>query len=231
MTCPISRKINLPHLRNLSTDKGAFSMQIHSFPLQSDALDAAVAALRAGTLVVVATETVFGVVADASNADAVAALYAAKGRAATVPLQILVPDAAAACAIGQWNGMADRLAQAFWPGPLTLVVPLLAEAEAMIAENVLAGGETIGIRVPNHPSVQALLAVFGAPLAASSANRSGEPPAHNAAEAVAALGVAVACVLDGPCDANAQASTVVDVTRTPPQVLRQGGCDVAAIIG
>lgn len=193
---------------------------IHSFPPSAEALHDACTILTQGGLIALATETVFGVAADAGNAGAIAALYAAKGRAETVPLQVLVPDLAAAETLGEFSETARALATRFWPGALTLVVPLRSSARAMLASNLLAGGDQIGIRIPDHPTAQALLRAYGKPVAASSANRSGEPPAHTAQGVRQALGNIL--VLDGPCDPIAAASSVVRCHGKQIEILRYG---------
>ncbi len=172
----------------------------------------------------VATETVFGLVADAENPAAIAALYTAKGRAAAVPLQVLVADVAAAETLGMFGHTARALAEAFWPGGLTLVVPM--HKDAPIAANALAGGATLGIRVPDHPAAQALLRAYDRPLAASSANRSGHPPAQSATQAAQAL-PDLEMILDGLCNGNGAASTVVFCEGSDLRILREGTLSAA----
>ncbi len=135
-----------------------------------DVLDA-VAHLRRGHIVVFPTETVYGAGVDASNAAAVARLYAAKGRPAHNPLIIHVPDITAAKALAVWNADAQSLAEAFWPGALTIILPRILGC--CVADNACAGLETLAVRVPDHPQAQTLLRAFGAPIAAPSANISG----------------------------------------------------------
>ena len=143
------------------------------------------------------TETVYGLAADATNAAAVAHIYAAKGRPTFNPLIVHVPDLAAAKAIGAFNAEARALAEAHWPGPLTLVVPLLTDAP--IASIVTAGLDTIAIRVPAHPAMQALLAAVARPLAAPSANASGRISPTRASHVLASLGGRIPLIVDaGP---------------------------------
>ena len=198
------------------------AIPILSFPPPAQAIAEAARALAEGKLIGLATETVFGIAADAAQASAVDALFEAKGRNLNQPLQLLVPDLAIAELIGQFSESARKLAREFWPGPLTLVVPVRHDAIGMLAPRMLAGGENIGIRIPNHPVPLALLHAYGAPVAASSANRSGQPPAHSAREAADALGDHLSLILDGPCEPESLASTVIDVTHSPPRILRMG---------
>ena len=127
--------------------------------------------LAAGGLVAFPTETVYGLGADATNGTAVARLYDAKGRPSFNPLLAHVADAAAARALARFSAAAQRLASAFWPGPLTLVLPKLADCP--VAELATAGLDTIAVRVPSHPLARAILLAFGRPVVAPSANRSG----------------------------------------------------------
>lgn len=140
-------------------------------PYGTAAITEAAALIRAGGLVAVPTETVYGLAADATNAEAVAGIYAAKGRPSFNPLIVHVADLAAAEQIAVFDAEARALAAAFWPGPLTLVLPV--RAEAGIASLVTAGLDTIAIRVPRHRAMQGLIAASGRPLAAPSANASG----------------------------------------------------------
>jgi L-threonylcarbamoyladenylate synthase len=208
------------------------TVPILTYPPKTEAIALAAQALHDGAIIGLATETVFGVVADAAQSGAVQALYAAKGRNEAVPLQILVPDRAIAEELGHFSEAAYRLAARYWPGPLTLVVPLRRSARELLAPEIFGTQEElkIGIRVPAHPVPQALLRAYGAPLAASSANLSGEPAAKTAHEADAALGTALACILDGPCDPTSLASSVVDASTTPVRVLREGALSINEIM-
>jgi L-threonylcarbamoyladenylate synthase len=184
----------------------------------------AAALLRAGALVALPTETVYGLAADATNPEAVAAIYAAKGRPAFNPLIVHVPEAAAAARLGDLRG-ADALAAAFWPGPLTLVAPL--RAGAGLAPAVTAGLGTVALRVPAHPVAQAVLRAAGRPLAAPSANPSGRISPVTAAHVLAGLGGRIAAVLDaGPCAVGVE-STILALD--PPSLLRAGGVPAEAL--
>ena len=193
----------------------------------SDAIPAAVATLRRGALVGMPTETVYGLAADAGNAAAVGAIFLAKGRPRFNPLIVHVADAEAARAIGVLTPVGERLAEAFWPGPLTLVVP--KRRGAPVADLALAGLSTVAIRVPAHPVARALLAAFGGPLVAPSANRSGHVSATTAAHVVADIGAAVAVILDaGPTEIGVE-STIVGLAGERPTLLRAGGLPRSAV--
>ena len=177
-------------------------------------------ALRAGELVGMPTETVYGLAADATNARAVARIYEAKGRPRFNPLIVHVATLDAACAIASFSPDAERLASAFWPGPLTLVLPLAASSQ--VAELVTAGLPAVAIRMPAHPAAQALLAAVGRPLAAPSANRSGHVSATTAAHVAADLGDRVSLILDaGPASLGLE-STIVGLAGETPTLLRPG---------
>ena len=191
----------------------------------------AAAALRAGRLVIMPTETVYGLAADAGNAQAVAKLYEAKGRPAFNPLIAHVADVTTARRIAVFDERAERLAAAFWPGPLTLVLPIADEAA--VCDLARAGLDTVAVRAPAHPVARGLLAAFGGPLAAPSANRSGRPSPTTFADAVEETGVSAAAALDGgPCDIGLE-STVLALLDAP-RLLRPGAvtrAEIAALIG
>lgn len=171
------------------------------------AIAEATALIESGACVAVPTETVYGLAADATNAAGVAAIYAAKGRPSFNPLIVHVPDLAAAERIAMVDADARRLAQAFWPGPLTLVLPL--RADAGIAAAVTAGLDTIALRVPRHRAMRALLDATGKPLAAPSANASNHISPTTAAHVAASLGGRVPLIVDdGPTEAGLE-STIV----------------------
>ena len=181
---------------------------------------AAAVALRRGKLVGMPTETVYGLAADATNPDAVAAIFLAKGRPRFNPLIVHVGSLAEAQSLAILSPDTVRLAGVFWPGPLTLVVR--RRAAVPVADLVTAGLDTIAVRVPRHPVAQELLAAFGAPIAAPSANLSGHVSATTAGHVAADLGDKVACILDaGPTELGLE-STIVDVSATVPRLLRPG---------
>jgi L-threonylcarbamoyladenylate synthase len=189
-------------------------------PADDAAITAAAQLLRAGQIVAIPTETVYGLAADAQNPEAVAHIYAAKGRPDFNPLIVHVRDRKAAEKLGVFNATAQALADAFWPGPLTLVLPL--QPGAPVARAVTAGLPTIAIRCPAHPVMQALLLKSDLSLAAPSANRSGAISPTRADHVLKGLGGAVPMILDGgPCSAGLE-STIVAVRDDGWQVLRPG---------
>ncbi len=192
----------------------------------------AAALLRAGALVAFGTETVYGLGADATNARAVAAVFEAKGRPRFNPLIIHYPGAEPAFAEVEATDLARRLAAAFWPGPLTLVLP--RSAICRVALFAGAGLDTLAVRVPAHATALALLRAAGRPVAAPSANRSGQVSPTTAAHVLHELDGRIAAVLDsGPCPVGVE-STVLDLTGARPLLLRPGGATreaIEAVIG
>jgi len=179
----------------------------------------AAAVLKAGELVAFPTETVYGLGADASNADAVAKVFAAKGRPADHPLIVHIADAVQ---LVNWARevppAAHTLAEKFWPGPLTLVL----KRNPKVPDAVTGGQDTVALRVPRHPVAQALLREFGGGVAAPSANRFGRVSATTAAHVREEFGDTVACILDGGAADVGIESTIVDCSRGTPTLLRPG---------
>ena len=196
-------------------------------PATADAIAAAAEALRAGRLVAFPTETVYGLGADATNARAVAEIFAAKGRPRFNPLIAHVPDAGEASRFAILDRRAEALAAAFWPGALTLV--LKKSPDCTIADLATAGLDTVAIRVPSHPIARALIRAAGVPVAAPSANRSGHVSPTTAAHVDADLGDKVAMILDDGPSAIGVESTVVDLSGPEPVLLRAGGVTRAAL--
>jgi L-threonylcarbamoyladenylate synthase len=189
-------------------------------PANADGLAKAADLLRQGLLVAFPTETVYGLGGDARNGEAVAAIYEAKGRPSFNPLIAHVASTETAKRFVEWTDQADLLADAFWPGPLTLVLPL--RPDHGISSLVTAGLDTLAVRVPAHPTAQALLAAFDGPVAAPSANPSGQISPTTAAHVRAGLEGRIAAVLDdGPCGVGLE-STIVGLAGTPA-LLRPGG--------
>jgi len=189
-------------------------------PAGEAAVREAARCLKAGGLVAFPTETVYGLGADATNPGAIARLYQAKGRPAFNPLISHVGDLAAARAIGRFDAAAIALAEAFWPGPLTLVVP---RAEACgVAELATAGLETIAIRVPAHDVARAILREFGRPVVAPSANLSGHVSPTTAAHVQSDLGGRIDLIVDGGAVEVGVESTIVGCFEAP-MLLRPGG--------
>jgi L-threonylcarbamoyladenylate synthase len=194
-------------------------------------LDQAVDVLRRGGLVAIPTETVYGLGADAGNELAVRRIFAAKGRPSTHPLIVHLADASL---MDAWASAvppsARRLAEAFWPGPLTLVLP-----RSGLASNAVTGGQgTVALRVPAHPLARELLARFGGGVAAPSANRFGGVSPTTAEHVRADLGAQVELILDGgPCTVGVE-STIVDLSSATPSLLRPGGVpqeDIERVLG
>jgi L-threonylcarbamoyladenylate synthase len=190
------------------------------------AVAAASRCLAAGGLLAFPTETVYGLGADARNGEAVARLYEAKGRPAFNPLICHVEDRAAAVRLGRFDADAARLAQALWPGPLTLVVP--KRPDCGVAELATAGLSTIALRVPDHPVARAILAAFGQPVVAPSANRSGHVSPTTAAHVLADLRGRIDLIVDGgPAPVGVESTIVACLDR--PVLLRPGGLPRAQI--
>ncbi|MFN3868516.1 MAG: L-threonylcarbamoyladenylate synthase [Hyphomicrobiaceae bacterium] len=201
-------------------------------PASADTIAEAGRLLRDGRLVAFPTETVYGLGADATNARAVAAIFAAKGRPSFNPLIVHVASRHAAAAVADLSPLAMQLAHVFWPGPLTLVAR--RRAAAGIADLVTAGLETVAVRVPAHRIALALLAAAAVPIAAPSANRSGHVSPTRAAHVAADLGDRVAMILDGGACEHGVESTVVDVSGDTPRLLRLGSvtaADIARVTG
>jgi L-threonylcarbamoyladenylate synthase len=190
-------------------------------------IDRAADLLRAGRLIAFPTETVYGLGADARNGMAVAGIFAAKGRPRFNPLIVHVADLAAAECLIELPDAARRLAAAFWPGPLTLVAPM--RPGSGIAELVTAGLPTLAVRVPAHALARALLAKFGGPVAAPSANISGQVSPTTADHVAEALGGRIAAVLDGGACPVGLESTIIGFDGDRPVLLRPGGLAVEAV--
>lgn len=182
--------------------------------------------LRAGGLVAFPTETVYGLGADATNAAAVEGIFTAKGRPHSDPLIVHISGVDNLPQVARdIPAMAYMLAQHFWPGPLTLVLPRAANIPPVVA----AGGDTVGVRSPSHPIAQALLRAAGVPVAAPSANRFMGVSQTTAAHVLADLDGRIDAVLDGGSTSVGVESTVLDLTTSPPCILRPGGLTLEAL--
>lgn len=191
------------------------------------AIEEAANILRRGGLVAFPTETVYGLGADARRREAVRRVFAAKGRPGDNPLIVHTADAASALALGRdVADVARELANAFWPGPLSLVLPL---GDPSIVPEVTGGLDTIAVRVPDHPVALALLRRFGGPVAAPSANVSGRPSPTDAHHVWEDLGERIDAILDGGPSGVGVESTVVDVSSGSVRILRLGGVTVEAL--
>jgi L-threonylcarbamoyladenylate synthase len=203
-------------------------LQTRVLPADRRAVAEAARVLAAGGLVAFPTETVYGLGADATDGRAVARLYDAKGRPAFNPLIAHVVDRAAAPALARFDADAARLAQAFWPGPLTLVLP--KSASCPVAELATAGLDSIAVRVPGHAVAREILSAFGKPVVAPSANRSGHVSPTTAAHVEADLGGRIDLVIDGGAAPLGVESTIIACLGAPaPVLLRPGGLPRAAI--
>ena len=196
------------------------NMATEVWPFNTDAIARAAVLIAAGQPVAVPTETVYGLAADARDADAVARIYAAKGRPDFNPLIVHVPDLVAAESLGVFGAVERALAARFWPGPLTLVVR--RRADCPVASIATAGLDTIALRVPGHRAMQALLATTGAPLAAPSANASGGVSPTKAAHVLASLDGRIALVIDDGSTTAGVESTIARVKDGAVEVLRPG---------
>lgn len=204
----------------MTMKKDRFKTHIRAFDDKS--LIAAVAELHSGVPVALPTETVYGLAANAQSADAVAEIYRAKNRPSFNPLIVHVPDSAAAARIGEFCDHAKKLAKAFWPGPLTMVLPLTAHGRQMICPAVTAGLDTIALRCPAHAVMRAVLEKSGLPLAAPSANASGGISPTTAQHVAASLNGRIGLVLDGGPSAQGLESTIISVDGAGWSVLRPG---------
>ncbi len=201
-------------------------------PADTAGIAQAAALLAAGDIAAIPTETVYGLAADAANGEAVARVYAAKGRPGFNPLIVHVADRAMAGRYARFDPVAERLAAAFWPGPLTLVLPLLPSAP--VASLVTAGLGTIALRVPAHPAMQSVVRALDRGVAAPSANASGRLSPTRAEHVRKSLEGRVPLILDaGPCTAGLE-STIVGLADGVATLLRQGAIaaeDIAAVVG
>jgi len=201
-------------------------METRVLPFTNESIAEAARLILAGEPVAVATETVYGLAADATDPQAVARIYEAKGRPSFNPLIVHVRDLAAAERIGQFDEEALELARKYWPGPLTLVVPL--RKDSGIASVVTAGLPTIGIRVPAHPAMQGLLRAAGRPLAAPSANASGSISPTRAEHVLKSLGGRIPLVIDAGQTERGLESTIVAATGGALRLLRPWPIEVDA---
>jgi len=194
-------------------------LSTHTPQLFAAAVQRAAELLRAGEVVALPTETVYGLAANALDEKAIAKIYEIKGRPAHNPIIVHVAsnEMAQTC-VAQWTERAENFSKAFWPGPLTLVLPRAGK----IPDVVTAGGGTVGVRWPSHPFMQAVIRECGFPLAAPSANLSNQISPTNAAHVHAQLGGKIPLIVDGGQSQVGIESTVLDLTVAPPRILRPG---------
>lgn len=198
----------------------------------TDAVARAAAALAAGELILLPTETVYGLGADAANPEAVARVFEAKGRPRFNPLIAHVADVEQAERVAAFGPVARKLAEAFWPGPLTIVAP--AREDGGVCDLARAGLDSVAVRVPGHETARAVIAAFGGAVVAPSANRSGRPSPTTFTDAVEETGHAVAEALDGGSCTVGLESTVVSVLDGRVALLRPGGvtrAQLEAVVG
>jgi L-threonylcarbamoyladenylate synthase len=194
-------------------------LQIDPRTPQSTVIDAGAKAIRAGGIVAIPTDTLYGLAADPFNADAIARLYRLKGREAERALPLIAADLdQIAATLGMLPILARLLAIRFWPGPLTLLMP----APERLPRQVSGGTGRVGVRVPGHAVARALCAASGTPLTATSANKTGEPPTNQPDEVAATLGHGIDVLLDAGVTPGGPPSTIVDATDAVPRVIRQG---------
>jgi len=192
---------------------------------QPTAVTQAAAFIRAGALVAFPTDTLYGVGADAFSSEAIGKLYVAKGRDSEKGIPILLADAASLhLVVEEVPDIARALITAYWPGPLTLILPKKDGLPSNLSRT-----NSVAIRVPDNPIARRLIYEAGGAIAATSANRSGEAPARSAPEALAALGEEIAALLDGGPVEHGRASTIVDCTAMPPRIIRQGPIGAKAL--
>jgi L-threonylcarbamoyladenylate synthase len=202
-------------------------LSTHTPALFDAAVKRAAELLRAGEVVALPTETVYGLAANALDEKAAAKIFQIKGRPANNPIIVHVAGIAMAkrC-VTAWPNLAEQLARAFWPGPLTLVLPRAPE----ISNVVTAGGTTVGVRWPGHPFIQAVIRECGFPLAAPSANLSSRVSPTNAGHVREQLGGKISLIVDGGQSQVGIESTVLDLTVSPPRVLRPGMIHVESLL-
>ena len=193
-------------------------------PAGPEAIAEAARLILAGEVVAMPTETVYGLAADATNGEAMARIYEAKGRPSFNPLIVHVSGLAQADEIAAFSGEARALAETHWPGPLTLVLPL--RDSAPIARLATAGLPTVGLRAPAHHAMRALIAATGRPLAAPSANASGRISPTRAGHVLESLGGRIPLIVDGGPTSHGVESTIVALTGGPPRLLRPGPIDL-----
>ena len=204
-------------------------METRVLPFNDESIAEAAQLVLAGQPVAIATETVYGLAADATNAEAIARIYEAKGRPSFNPLIVHVCDLATAQRIGDFSEDAVDLARDNWPGPLTLVVPL--RQDSGIASLVTAGLPTVALRVPSHPAMRALLGSTGRPLAAPSANASGSISPTRAEHVLRTLRGRIPLIIDAGATECGLESTIVAVTTGARRLLRHGPVTVDAMEG
>ena len=200
------------------THRTPIQQHVDAVTPEAETIAAAVECLHAGQIVAYPTDTLYGLAVDTRNAVAVDRLFTVKGRPAHLAIPLIAADVNQVSRIGQLTGAGRDLAERFWPGPLTLVV----ESAPDLSPRLRGGRESIAVRIPDHAVARALASRLGAPITATSANRSGEPPAVSADEVAEMLGADVAMILDAGPSVDGPPSTIVDVREPRPRLLRAG---------
>lgn len=182
------------------------------------AIASAVEVLRAGGVVAYPTDTLYGLAVDPQRDDAAERLYAAKGRDSSVAIPLIAASIEQAAEAAIFGDLELQLARAFWPGPLTIVMPV----RSVVSRSILGGGTTIAVRVPSHVVARRLCMAFNFPLTATSANRSGQPPAATPADVVSGLVNGVDLLLDAGAVTGGAPSTIVEIVASGPRLIRSG---------
>ena len=186
---------------------------------QRDAVQEAAKWIRAGGVVAIPTDTLYGLAADPFRADAVARVFAMKGRAAEGALPLIAADAQQIAAhLGPLTSLGERLARRFWPGPLTVLV----KAPPTLAQGVTGGTDRVGVRVPKSGIACAICRATGRPITATSANLSGQPATSDPSEVERTLGAHLDLLIDAGATPGGAPSTIVDLTEQPPRLVREG---------
>ena len=213
---PVLRRAT--QMTNDMTHRTLVPCEIDPVEPDGERLGLAARVLREGRLVAYPTDTLYGLAADPRLPMAVARLFDIKGRSANVAIPLIAADVAQVESVATLSRLGRRLSSAFWPGPVSLVL----DARSSLSRRVCGGGDTVAIRVPDHPVARGLAATLGFPVTATSANRSGEPPASSAVDVLRTIGSGVGMLLDGGDVAGDVPSTIIDARGPEPVLLRAG---------
>ena len=213
---PVLRRAT--QMTNDMTHRTLVPCEIDPVEPDGERLGLAARVLREGRLVAYPTDTLYGLAADPRLPMAVARLFDIKGRSANVAIPLIAADVAQVESVATLSRLGRRLSSAFWPGPVSLVL----DARSSLSRRVCGGGDTVAIRVPDHPVARGLAATLGFPVTATSANRSGDPPASSAVDVLRTIGSGVGMLLDGGDVAGGVPSTIIDARGPDPVLLRAG---------
>lgn len=203
---------------NVMTHRTLIPCEIDPVKPDGERLGLAARVLREGRLVAYPTDTLYGLAADPRLPVAVARLFDIKGRSRDMAIPLIAADVTQVEHVATLTQLGRRLASAFWPGPVSLVL----DAQSNLSRRVCGGGDTVAVRVPDHPVARGLAAALGYPVTATSANRSGEPPASSAVDILQTIGSGLAMLLDGGDVAGGFPSTIIDARGPDPFLLRAG---------